>query len=420
MRCIWNWPVLVLVTLFASGVHAQPKAWEQLGPEGGRIVSIAQHPTDVQVMLAVPYGYPSQLFKSTNRGSTWSRLSSVSDYVHTVRFDPLVPATVYACANYSFHKSTNSGLSWTRYTFPSNYYSYDLAIDPVNPANLHASCDAYDGSKWVPAYAKSTNGGATWTGQMLGTDAGACMGITLDGVSPTTVYLGGYQYVGSAYSTRFYRSTDGGVTFVERSGTMTGVYIYDVQADPVTGGKVFAASAAGVYRSTNRGETWTANSGYVPVAYRFAISRANPSLLLAATTAGIPYKSTDGGVNWTSAGTGVTGSGYEAIHIESGASPYAFLGNNAGVFRTTNSGTSWQSCCTGLNSASITALRNAPSAQSTLFAAFLNNAVYKTTTASSATVNWQRMPDFYSCVSVEDFAISAANPDRLYAMEGGT
>jgi hypothetical protein len=55
-----------------------------------------------------------------------------------------------------------------------------------------------------------------------------------------------------------------------------------------------------------------------------------------------------------------------------------------------------------------------------MYAGFLNNAVFKTTGASSATVAWQQLPDFYSCISVEDFAISAANPDKLYAMEGGT
>ena len=422
MRRVWKCcrPPWYLAILICAGVQAQPRAWEPLGPEGGRIVSIAQHPTDVQVMLVLTYGYPTQVFKSTNRGSAWSRLSTINDYVHSLRINPVTPSTIYACGNYYFHRSTDGGLTWTRSTFPSGYYSYDLAVDPSNPAILHASCDANDGSKWVPGYAKSTNGGAAWTGQMLGTEGGACLGITLDGVSPTTIYLGGYQYVGSSYSTRFYRSTDGGVSFVERSGTMTGVYIYDVQADPVNAGKVYAATAGGVYRSTNRGETWTINSGYFPTAYRFAISRANPSVLFAATTSGIPYRSTDGGANWTSVGTGVTGSGYEAMHVESGANPYVFLGNNSGIFRTTNNGTSWQSSCSGINCASITALRNAPSAQATLYAAFLNNAVYKTTTASSATVTWQRIPDFYSCVSVEDFAISAANPDKLYAMEGGT
>jgi hypothetical protein len=73
-----------------------------------------------------------------------------------------------------------------------------------------------------------------------------------------------------------------------------------------------------------------------------------------------------------------------------------------------------------MKSASITALCNAPSAPATVYAAFLNNAVFKSTAASGGTVTWQQLPDFYSCINIEDIVISPSNPDKLYAMEGGT
>jgi photosystem II stability/assembly factor-like uncharacterized protein len=410
----------LLMAACAGGASAQPKSWEPLGPEGGRIQAIAQDPTNVQVLLVSPYGYPSRIFKSTNRGLAWSSLSSVSDYLHTLRYDPANPNIVYAAGNYYVHKSTNGGQSWTRYSIPSNYYSYALAIDPVNTSILHVSCDSYDGAQWVPGYAKSTDGGMTWSGRWLATEGGACISVAVDQLNPSTVYLGGYQYTGSTYTTKLFRSTDGGTNFVDKAGTMTGVYVYEVCADPLAGGKVFATTAAGIYRSTDKGESWTLNSGYIPGPYHLAVSKANTNNLFATTTGGTPYRSTDGGINWTAVGSGIAGSGYNAIHVETGASPYVYYGNNSSIYRSTNSGNSWQSCCSGINCASITALRNAPSAPATMYAGFLNNAVFKTTVASSATVAWQQLPDFYSCISVEDFAISAANPDKLYAMEGGT
>jgi len=266
---------------------------------------------------------------------------------------------------------------------------------------------------------KSTNSGLTWTGRKLLTDQGAFQGVAVDQVNPNTVYLGGYTYVGSTYALKIFRSTDGGTNFVEKTGTMGGVYVYDVTEDPLAAGKLLVITNAGVYRSTNSGESWTVNSGYVP-AYRLAISKANTSTVYASTFTGVPYKSTDGGNNWTTTGGGISGSGYSVIYVESGTSPFVFYGNNSSVFRSTNGGTSWLSCCGGINCASITALRNAPSAPATLFAAFYNNALFKTTVASSATVTWQQMPDFYSCVSVEDVAITPTNPDKLYALEGGT
>jgi hypothetical protein len=73
-------------------------------------------------------------------------VSSVSDYLHTLRYDPSNPNIVYAAGNYYVHKSTNGGQAWTRYSIPSNYYSYDLAIDPVNTSILLVSCDSYDGA----------------------------------------------------------------------------------------------------------------------------------------------------------------------------------------------------------------------------------------------------------------------------------
>jgi len=422
-RCISGLLLVALLMLIDRGASAQPKAWESIGPEGGRIVTIAQDPTNVNILLTSPYGYPSRIFKSTNRGVSWSELGSISENIVKLVFDPLSGNIVYACATSSVHRSTNGGQNWTRYALPSSsgvyYYASDIAIDPVNPANIHLGCYAYDGANSVPAYVRSTDAGAHWTGLTLAAEPGAAQGVTVDPVNPQNVYLGGYQYTGSTYTPKVYRSTNGGVSFVDKSGTIAGAYIYDICADPVGGGKIYAASVAGVYRTTDAGETWTA-LGFVPVPYRLAISNANPSVLYAAASTGVPYKTTNAGTTWTAVGSGITGSGYNEIFVESGANPYVYFGNNSSIFRTTNAGTSWQSCCSGMKSASITALCNAPSAPATVFAAFLNNAVFKSTAASGGTVTWQQLPDFYSCINIEDIVISPSNPDKLYAMEGGT
>jgi photosystem II stability/assembly factor-like uncharacterized protein len=426
MRVQWRWcsPVWVLMFLLVQGGQAQPKAWEPLGPEGGRVVSVAQDPTNLQVLLVTPYGYPSKVFKSTDRGMTWSLLTSISDYIQKLAFDPTSGNVVYACATSSMYRSTNAGQSWTRYALPyttnSYYYAYTMVIDPVNTANMHLGCDVYDGANWVPGYLRSTDAGAHWAGQMFGSNQGAFQGVAVDAANPQYVYLGGYVYTGSNYLPKVYRSSNGGATFEDRSGSMgAGNLIYDMCADPVTGNKIYAVTVGGVYRTTDAGATWNPLT-YVPSPYHMAVSKANPDLLFAASAAGYPYKSTNGGTSWTAMSSGIAGAGYNAILVESGPNPYVFFGNNSSIFRTTNGGTSWLSCCSGINCASITALRNAPSAQGTMYAAFLNNAVFKTTNASSATVSWQRIPDFYSCISVEDFAVAAANPDKLYAMEGGT
>jgi len=117
-----------------------------------------------------------------------------------------------------------------------------------------------------------------------------------------------------------------------------------------------------IYVSSNRGTTWdklNTGSSNIPVCayiYSMAIDYANPSLMYAATDYGM-YKSTDGGVNWTSIQAGLgTDVGKmlltlpnnpNTVFVTMGELPNGAYGN---IRKSTDAGTTWTSASTGLPS----------------------------------------------------------------------
>jgi hypothetical protein len=83
------------------------------------------------------------VFKSTNRGESWSAVNSglTSNYGYSLAIDPNTPSTLYAGTyDGGVFKSTNSGGNWS----PINDGLTDpdvraLALDPNNPATIYAA-----------------------------------------------------------------------------------------------------------------------------------------------------------------------------------------------------------------------------------------------------------------------------------------
>jgi hypothetical protein len=100
------------------------------------------------------------------------------------------------------------------------------------------------------------------------------------------------------------------------------------------------------------------------------------------------------------------------------------LTNYAGFFKSTNGGQNWSGYSSGYCSSNIKAVRVHPLDPSTLYAAFDNNAVYKTTNAlgkagGEMDITWQRLEAFYDCHNIADFEFGLYDPDIVYALEGG-
>lgn len=106
---------------------------------------------------------------------------------------------------------------------------------------------------------RSSDGGQNWTLAGLKNQQVFCFAVTSVGV-----------FAGSDFY-RTYRSTDNGQSWVER-GRIPGATAFSVTALALIGETLLAGTNAGVFRSTNQGQSWTQvttglpNAGFVEVA----------------------------------------------------------------------------------------------------------------------------------------------------------
>ena len=239
-----------------------------------------------------------------------------------------------------------------------------IAIDPADPSTLFIG--AALGGVW-----KSTDAGATWT-PLTDDQPSLAMGwVAVDPTDSNIVYAGTGEQDNSGdsyYGAGVLRSMDGGATwdslgeeaFVRPNGGSA--KISRVVIDPNSPEVVYVASNLGLYKSSDRGETWELKlSGKTPdnAAVTELVMDPTDSTILYAGVA-VPstamnkgiYKSTDAGENWTLLDIGLPQESISRINMGiSRSNPlilYAAVNNasmsgNIWRLKTTDGGETWTS-----------------------------------------------------------------------------
>ncbi|MBZ0203394.1 MAG: T9SS type A sorting domain-containing protein [Ignavibacteria bacterium] len=219
------------------------------------------------------------------------------------------------------YKTTNTGFNWSELTTGNSQTIFSIAVDSMN--NIFAA-------NFSAGLLKSTNNGANFTTMPVS---------SFGSQNPQAVACGkkGRIYVGTNGG-GFYRSIDTGATF-----TFTGLasaQVISIVVDKYNSAIVYvgvttaAAGPNGFYRSTDYGATFSANLN--PGKNIYGILQKSPNdLFTVSTTAGGPVdKSTNGGLNWTTAATGYIGRGI----ADGDLSGHIYISGNGGVFYSTNGG----------------------------------------------------------------------------------
>src|SRR5207247_2337283 len=96
-------------------------------------------------------------------------------------------------------------------------------------------------------------------------------------------------------------------------------------SSPVRSFVVYAATSAGVYKSTNGGGAWAPRNGGLGVVnvQSIAVLQAAPQTVWAATAAGGVYLTVNGGVNWVAYNAGWLPGNVRAVAIGTGGLPVA-------------------------------------------------------------------------------------------------
>ena len=407
---------LLIHSLLPSLGSAQIPTWTSIGPEGGWVRAFVQDPSNSQVMYLIGDGGRRWVYKSTDKGQTWTNISMIWESIYTLAIDPKNPSILYAGGINDVHKSVDGGFTWTTQDFNKrDSYVNDVIVDPNDSDIIHTCGYYWNGSKSIPFYYRSTDAGVTWSCHHPVQDQHYANAVAVDPNNSDVIYLGCRGAHGKVY-----KSTNGGQDWTDISSIINRE-IHDIEIDPTNSNNVIAASYSSIYRSTNRGDTWMKNNGNA-YGYKLAFDPYNPNIIYAAYY-NLCFRSTDGGISWNNISSGLYGYNCYSLIVDWESPENIFIATRAGVFRSHNSGGSWTHSNSGLLLARIDALKLAPSSPTTMYIAFADNAVYKTTnaigkTGSQLSFEWTRLPEFLSCGDITSFAIAPDNPDVLYALEG--
>ena len=314
---------------------------------------VVYHPTDPN---RVYFANDAGVWRSTNRGETFESLNggyqttqfytgfTSSQQDSTLAIGGLQDNLIFiykgTTAWSKFHLLTARGDgAWT-------------AIDPRNDQIMY-------GSLQFLRLHKSFDGGQTWTSIAPPTGGAVTFAAPFVlGVDNPDVLYGGRAIV--------YRSNNGGFSWTATNGgeALDGNPAFAMAISHQTSDVLYVATApffsrAGVFRTTDGGVTWTNITGTLPDRYPTNIAvdpQDDQRLYLTFGGFGTShvFSSDNGGDTWQDRGTGLPDVPTSAILIDPLFPDHVYVGNDLGVYVSTDRGATWQRFSEGLPEALLT------------------------------------------------------------------
>lgn len=379
-----------------------------------RIRRLIVNPTNPQIVMAVG---TMGIRRSTDGGTTWTSVSTTNTY--DIEFKPGDANTVYA-AGTTFRRSADGGVTWTTITgVPASGTSNRLAI-AVTPANAN----------FVYVLA-SNNSGSGFLGFLQSTNSGVSFSnitttLNLLGWSSTGNDTGGqgwYDLCIAASPTNAAEVTVGGVNVwrTTNAGASWSIYGHWVgtgapfthadhhDLEYASNGTLFNTNDGTVYRRT--ATTWQEISGTMNISqiYKIGLSGQTANTWI-----------TGHQDNGTSSWNGTT---YTARLGGDGMDCFIDRTNNNNMFgeyqngsfqRSTNGGLSWTGATTGMSGATnwVTIWKQDPTVSTRLYAGRQNMFV-----SNNLAVSWSSLTALPATGAVIEFAIAPSNNQVLYVIK---
>jgi photosystem II stability/assembly factor-like uncharacterized protein len=293
--------------------------------------SLAIDPSNSSVLYAGPG--PGRIFKTTDGGATWNELTNGlgTSFYQSIAIST-APPTIIAVTNSGYYKSTDAGSTWTGPFQPSAGTS--VAIDPRNASNILMGA-------FFNLY---RSGGSTFARSASGLTAAYTQSISVDPRSDSIIYTSGAAGI--------FKSTDHGESWTQLLTTLT----QSIAVDPFDSQTIYAITSGVFNRSLNGGVVWeTYQTGLPSTAVGILADPLTPGTLYTISN-GVPYKKA-GTAAWTLKNSGLPANAFSSfVAIDPNNASVLYTGGPFGVYKSTNAGDSWTSASTGLSASGASAM----------------------------------------------------------------
>jgi photosystem II stability/assembly factor-like uncharacterized protein len=345
-------------------------SFRMVGPAltSGRVIDIAVHPTnkDTWYVAAAAGG----VWLTVNHGITFEPIfDNYGSYsIGCLALAPSNPNTVWVGSGENnnqrsvsygdgIYKSVDGGKSFANMGLKNTEHIGKIVVHPTNENII-----------WVAAYGplwssggergvyKTTDGGLTWTRTLFVSEHTGVSEIAIDPNNPDILYAAAHQrrrheytYIGGGPESGLYKSTDGGATWKEINGGLpkgdmgrVGLAVSPADANVVYAIVEARYNKGGVFRSSNKGETWSKQGSFSTSGNYYQEISCDPkdvNKVFAMDT--YLHHSTDGGKNFEPTGEKNKHVDNHCIWIDPSNTNHWLVGCDGGLYETYTHAKEW-------------------------------------------------------------------------------
>ncbi|MGH9775623.1 MAG: VPS10 domain-containing protein [Candidatus Acidiferrales bacterium] len=342
----------------------------EIGPAimGGRIDDIAVNERDPNTAY---FGAATGgVWKTTNGGDTWEPVfdHEGTSTIGAIALAPSDPSILWVGTGEQnnrqssswgdgVYKSADGGKTWAHLGLEATQHIGKILIHPTNPDVVYV---AALGHLWGPnperGLYRTSDGGKTWAKVLSINDDTGVVDLAMDPVSPDTLYAAAYErrrtawgYSGGGPGSAIYKTTDGGAHWTKLTKGLPdgddgriGLAVYPRNANIVYAR--IENKNGGIFRSEDKGETWTKMGSTNPRPSYFSRIVVDPNNDLRIWVLGADmYYSEDGGKNFRTDWVKNVHSDFHTLWLDPSDSRHIWAGCDGGMYTSHDGGKSWES-----------------------------------------------------------------------------